>query len=148
MKKRIAKMLTVAMVLASMFSLNVSAAEVDTQQQQEVIARTQEHTGNYSDSFSTGYFDEWGVYRKVVVNASCIATVKWDEGYYGWIVSAHFNAASATIDDESVSITTYGSTSISGSSAAQQYKINNKKYITVRVNVDEWGDVWMSGTFE
>lgn len=148
LKKRITKMISIALILAFTLSMNVFAAEADDQQDQGIMLLTQESTGHYSTEATTYYTDEWGVSHKVVANVSCHATVQWEEGYYGWIVTIHFNAATATIDGQAVGTAYKGSTSISNSLATQEYTINNAKTLTVRLSVDGYGVVRMTGAFD
>ncbi len=99
---------------------------------------------NYNDQpFSTYYMDDYNVSHHVSGTASVDAAVGWDEGYSGWIISAYFPKPCVTIDGMSADINYVGTTEISGSSAYQEFSINNTTH-SVRPTVvcDEYGDTY------
>ncbi len=141
MKKKLTKMIVLAMVLSMAFSATAFAADAKS-------VNYQSYSRSYSDNFSKTYWDNFGVSHTVSGTATCQATVEWDEGYAGWIVTAYFPKPSATIDGASTGVDYSGVTHISGSTAYQDFNINSSgNIVRSLVWCDEYGDSDFSASF-
>lgn len=146
-KSRVFKILVLAAALTMMFSMNVLAAEKETDSEEAELQSLASYvrTGEVEDSFSVAYSFFDGIERYVNFSVSCRFTAVWDEGYGGHIAEAEFgNITDADIEGQAVPMQKTQEEAIQkGDIYVMYYIVNNRSDFKVRVEVkcDEWGEV-------
>lgn len=139
-KRRVSKIITIALVLVMLFSTNVFAAGQDTKVSEVEVKELYEiPEHSFTETFE---FREslWGEIHTMKVNVLFTIAYSYSDGSWSEVDYADIDVKSVTIDGNVAQVSSVYYDVLT-SSAYRIIKVNNSVQIRININVDEYGEV-------